>query len=115
MNQMIIKAIPAANHDPHTIKFFDEDDKQIGQLALERGELRFTGSADAAARAFLGLVCMTFNAQMDALKQGNAELLGALKRLCNLPSNCPCEIGDDELNAYDNALYVIAKEEQRIK
>ena len=44
-----------------------------------------------------------------------AELLGSLKRLCNLPSNCPCEIGDDELSAYDSALYAIAKEEQRIK
>ena len=200
MNQIPNTAITAANYDPHTIKFFDEEAKQVGELSMKHGELRFTGSADAAAKAFFNSVCdrvFQLTLQINILKQSNAgllaalknivdvgrgyydmdmgengssalaiaedaiqvegggraidehctrckgilpafgheticdscdkmleiykqaeviaELLGALKRLCNLPGNCQCEIGDDELSAYDNALYAIAKEEQRIK
>lgn len=201
---MTIKAIAVANHDPHTIKFFDEEAKQVGELAIKHGEMRFTGNADEAVKVFINSVCdlaFQLTSQIDALKQSNAELLAALKaiiaddmgnhktaqefggfvlpdelrrqaddaiekegggsaidehctrckailpayghdaicdscdkmlaiykqdeviaellvalkRLCNLPGNCPCEVGDDTLSAYDNALYVIAKEEQRIK
>jgi hypothetical protein len=41
------------------------------------------------------------------------DLLEALKRLCDLPCNCPCEIGDDEMTAYGQARAAIAKAEGR--
>jgi len=41
------------------------------------------------------------------------ELLAALKRLCDLPCDCPCEIGVDEMTAYGQARAAIAKAEGR--
>jgi hypothetical protein len=43
------------------------------------------------------------------------DLLEALKRLCDLPCNCPCEIGADEMTAYGQARAAIAKAEGRGK
>jgi hypothetical protein len=41
------------------------------------------------------------------------DLLEALKRLCDLPCNCPCEVGGDEMTAYGKARAAIAKAEGR--
>ena len=51
--------------------------------------------------------------EINRLRQEKAELLEALKRLCDIPCNCPCEIGVDEMTAYGKARAAIDKAERR--
>lgn len=59
------------------------------------------------------LVCESIAPQDMDIIAAAPELLEALKRLCDLPCNCPCEIGVDEMTAYGQARAAIDKAEGR--
>ena len=43
------------------------------------------------------------------------EMLQALKVLCNFKRDCPCEVSNEELAAWDKARAAIAKAEGRVQ
>jgi hypothetical protein len=119
MNQIPSTAIAAANCDPHTIKFFGEEAKQVGELSMKHGELRFAGNADAAAKAFFNSVCdrvFQLTLQINILKQSNAGLLAALKNIVDVGREYyDMDMGENGSSALAIAKDAIEKEEQRIK
>lgn len=86
MNQELFLVKACANYDPHTIKFFDDEAKEVGELAMKDGVLTFTGNADESAKLFVQHVCdRTFQltSQIKELEQEKAVLLRALSRLAD--------------------------------
>ena len=75
-----------------------------------------TNTGVRSADAFLCRIWMLRNGQGVAnarLIAAAPDLLEALKRIYDLPCDCPCEVGDDTVSAYDQALAAIAKAEGR--
>ena len=80
-----------------------------GSIVMSGDDIRIRNEADGVLITKAGEMAE----EIERLKQENAELLDALKRIYDLPCDCPCEVGDDTISAYDQARAAIAKAEVR--